>query len=116
MARLARRVAEAEARKVEGRSGEGVSAALPDGAKPAPTPAVLLQWESAPTRALGGVWILLTTCKRYSIHASRDAKGWLYQAHRRTEDWNNVLGDKHGVRDKAEAMKLCEEHHAQQSP
>lgn len=65
-----------------------------------------LQWNE-PQKARDGVYIMLSTCKRYAIHAERVDKKWRYECLRRTDAWNNVLGFEWS---KEAAISLCEKH------
>lgn len=71
----------------------------------------ILVW-SEPRKDTQNLWIILSKCERYSIHAIRGGVGlpWRYEALRRTPNWNNVLAPGRLLTSKEEAVKLCEEH------
>lgn len=79
----------------------------PAGPDVAPTPGLV--WQE-PRKDTPNLWISLSKCERYSIHATRGKPGepWRYEALRRTPNGNNVLAP--SLASKAEAVRICEEH------
>ena len=103
-AKLARRVQIS----VNGGSGERVPSspcALPDGAKPAPTPAAKIEWQ--PPRKLGdGSWVLKSMCQRYRIDKLIAKSETTYTCWRiEPGELNQRLGLKHKA---DEAIALCQ--------
>lgn len=49
-----------------------------------------LQWLE-PERRSDHLYIRYSTCRGYSIHATREKTGWVYTAYVRTDIWNNML-------------------------
>lgn len=102
---------------VNGGSGVSVSGEAaadiggePNGAKPSPTPTAI-SWEE-PRKEPGNVYVMMSACKRYSIHASKSDGKWTYECLRRTPYWNNVIGFGGS---KEHAIEICQQH-ARQFP
>jgi hypothetical protein len=72
----------------------------------APTPAVLA-WKH-PERHSPKLYVLMSVCEKYSVHAVKYADKWEYAAFRRSREWNNVLYP--SPSSKEDALKLCQEH------
>jgi hypothetical protein len=68
------------------------------------TTANLLGWKP-PQRAFDGVYVMISNCERFQIHALPRTKGWTYESLSVAPGWNNVLGF---VETKEDAIELCE--------